>query len=79
MADEKAKEKGIREHSSSEKRTKYDAYFKMVQSRKKCSPLQEKLTTAFTQIHVSSFPQIPRGKGVYGDGKIFKETRISRS
>ncbi|GJV83812.1 hypothetical protein Tco_1523710, partial [Tanacetum coccineum] len=63
MADEKAKEKGMCEHSSSEKRTEYDAYFEMVQSRKKLSPsLQEKLTAAFTRIPVSSFPQVPRGK-----------------
>ncbi|GJQ95045.1 SNF1-related protein kinase regulatory subunit gamma-1-like protein [Tanacetum coccineum] len=74
MADEKAKEKGMCEHSSSEKRTEYDAYFEMVQSRKKLSPsLQEKLTAAFTRIPVSSFPQVPRGKVI----EILADTTIS--
>ena len=42
----------------------YDAYFDMIQSRKKLSAsLQEKLTAAFTKIPVSTFPQVARGKG----------------
>lgn len=44
----------------------YDVYFESVQSRKKLSPsLQEKLTAAFSRIPVSSFPQVPRGKGKF--------------
>ncbi|XP_071695990.1 SNF1-related protein kinase regulatory subunit gamma-1-like [Rutidosis leptorrhynchoides] len=55
-AQTKAKEK-------SDVTTEYDEYFEMVQTRKKLSPsLQEKLTTAFTRIPVSSFPPVPRGK-----------------
>lgn len=50
--------------SKSGKDESYDAYFDMVQSRKKlpCA-LQEKLTSAFTKIPVSSFPKVPGGKG----------------
>ncbi|XP_041013062.1 SNF1-related protein kinase regulatory subunit gamma-1-like [Juglans microcarpa x Juglans regia] len=41
----------------------YDAYFEKIQSRKKLPrPLQEILTNAFSDIPVSSFPQVPRGK-----------------
>lgn len=42
----------------------YDAYFEKIQSRKKLpQSLQETLTTAFAKIPVSSFPQVPSGKG----------------
>ena len=42
----------------------YSSYFDMVQSRKKLPmSLQETLTDAFARIPVSSFPQVPRGKG----------------
>ncbi|KAD3642223.1 hypothetical protein E3N88_31447 [Mikania micrantha] len=61
MSDAKteAKEKGDEKLDD----TEFDAYFEMVQSRKKLSPsLQEKLTAAFSRIPVSSFPQVPRGK-----------------
>lgn len=41
-----------------------DAYFENIQSRKKVSPaLQESLTAAFARIKVSSFPEVPGGKG----------------
>lgn len=41
-----------------------DAYFETVQSRKKLPySLQETLTTAFARIPVSSFPEVPGGKG----------------
>lgn len=41
-----------------------DAYFETIQSRKKLSAsLQETLTAAFATIPVSSFPQVPGGKG----------------
>ena len=66
MADAKSEAKS-KEKEEGEKSdvTEYDAYFDMVQSRKKLSPsLQEKLTAAFTRIPVSSFPQVPRGKGI---------------
>lgn len=44
-----------------------DEYFETVQSRKKLSPtLQESLTYAFAHIPVSSFPQVPGGKGNQG-------------
>lgn len=40
-----------------------DAYFEVIQSRKRLPlPLQESLTAAFAQIPVSSFPQVPKGK-----------------
>ncbi|KDP21218.1 hypothetical protein JCGZ_21689 [Jatropha curcas] len=40
-----------------------DAYFEMIQSRKKLpQPLQETLTSAFARIPVSSFPLVPGGK-----------------
>ncbi|XP_076948353.1 SNF1-related protein kinase regulatory subunit gamma-1-like [Bidens hawaiensis] len=56
MSDAKSKGKGG-------EKSEYDAYFELVQSRKKLSPsLQEKLTTAFSKIPVSSFPLVPRGK-----------------
>lgn len=42
----------------------FEAYFQKVQSRKKIPlALQETLTTAFARIPVSSFPQVPGGKG----------------
>lgn len=54
---EESKGKGGKDES-------YDAYFETVQSRKKLScALQEKLTSAFAQIPVSSFPKVPGGKG----------------
>lgn len=60
MSDAKTKGKEIEKSE-----TEYDAYFEMVQNRKKLShSLQEKLTAAFTKIPVSSFPQVPRGKGM---------------
>ena len=41
-----------------------DAYFEKIKSRKKLPlPLQETLTAAFARIPVSSFPQVPAGKG----------------
>lgn len=41
-----------------------DAYFERVKSRKKLpQELQETLTDAFARIPVSSFPQVPGGKG----------------
>lgn len=41
-----------------------DAYFEIVQRRKKVPrSLQENLTSAFARIPVSSFPDVPRGKG----------------
>lgn len=41
-----------------------DAYFEAIQSRKRLpSSLQESLTAAFAQIPVSSFPEVPAGKG----------------
>lgn len=44
--------------------SRYDAYFARIQSRKKLPrSLQETLTTAFANIPVSSFPQVPGGKG----------------
>lgn len=42
----------------------FDAYFETIQSRKKLpQSLQETLTTAFDKVPVSSFPQVPGGKG----------------
>ncbi|KAL2904337.1 SNF1-related protein kinase regulatory subunit gamma-1-like [Bienertia sinuspersici] len=53
----------------------YDAYFEKIQSRKKLPvSLQETLTAAFARIPVSSFPQVPGGKGVI---EISAETSIS--
>lgn len=47
------------------KNPSFSSYFDKVQSRKKLPmSLQETLTDAFTRISVSSFPQVPRGKGV---------------
>lgn len=41
-----------------------DAYFKMVECRKKLPrSLQDSLTGAFAKISVSSFPAVPGGKG----------------
>lgn len=41
-----------------------DAYFEAIQSKKKLPyALQECLTSAFAQIPVSSFPEVPGGKG----------------
>ncbi|XP_019150750.1 PREDICTED: SNF1-related protein kinase regulatory subunit gamma-1-like [Ipomoea nil] len=64
----------------------YDAYFEMVQSRKKLpQSLQESLTNAFAKIPVSSFPEVPGGQGVIeieadisvGDAvKILSESHI---
>ncbi|XP_016478130.1 SNF1-related protein kinase regulatory subunit gamma-1-like isoform X2 [Nicotiana tabacum] len=59
----------------------YDAYFEMVQSRKKLPRnLQETLTDAFAKIPVSSFPQVPGGKDAdtsIGDAvKILSESNI---
>lgn len=63
----------------------YDAYFEMVQSRKKLPRnLQETLTDAFAKIPVSSFPQVPGGKVIeidadtsIGDAvKILSESNI---
>lgn len=46
------------------KNPSFDSYFDKVQSRKKLPmSLQETLTDAFAKISVSSFPQVPRGKG----------------
>lgn len=60
MAAPKTEEKGKGKSDVSD----YDAYFDMIQSRKTLSSsLQEKLTAAFTKIPVSTFPQVPRGKG----------------
>lgn len=43
----------------------YDAYFEKAQKRKKLPRnLQETLTDAFANIPVSSFPQVPGGKGI---------------
>lgn len=43
----------------------YDAYFEMVQSRKKLPhALQESLTNAFAKIPVLSFPEVSGGKGI---------------
>lgn len=52
------------------KLTSYDAYFEMVQSRKKLPRnLQETLTDAFAKIPVSSFPQVPGGKVIEIDAE----------
>ena len=41
-----------------------DAYFENIQSRKKLpQSLQDSLTDAFASIPVSSFPELPGGKG----------------
>jgi len=41
-----------------------DAYFDVIQERKRLPfSLQESLTYAFAQIPVSSFPEVPGGKG----------------
>lgn len=43
----------------------YDAYFDKVQNRKKLPmSLQQTLTDAFATIPVSTFPQVPGGKGL---------------
>lgn len=42
-----------------------EAYFEKVQSRKKIpQSLQDTLTSAFARIPVSSFPDVPGGKGI---------------
>jgi hypothetical protein len=42
-----------------------DAYFEAIQSKKKLPlSLQESLTAAFAQIPVSSFPDVPTGRGI---------------
>ncbi|KAG6396546.1 hypothetical protein SASPL_142697 [Salvia splendens] len=74
-----------KQDSKSGKDESYDAYFDMVQSRKKlpCA-LQEKLTSAFAKIPVSSFPKVPGGKVIeiqadmsIGDAlKVLSETNI---
>lgn len=47
------------------KNPSYSCYFDKVQSTKKLPmSLQETLTDAFATISVSSFPQVPRGKGL---------------
>lgn len=74
MADAKSEAKSKEKEGEKSDVTEYDAYFEMVQSRKKLSPsLQEKLTAAFTRIPVSSFPQVPRGKVI----EILADTTIS--
>lgn len=41
-----------------------DAYFATIQARKRLPPsLQESLSSAFAHIPVSSFPEVPGGKG----------------
>ncbi|KAH6822395.1 Cystathionine beta-synthase protein [Perilla frutescens var. hirtella] len=52
-----------KQESKGKKDKGYDEYFDTVQSRKKlpCT-LQELLTSAFSQIPVSSFPKVPGGK-----------------
>lgn len=63
MADAKTESKSKAKGGEKSEVSEYDAYFEMVQSRKKLSvSLQEKLTAAFSKIPVSSFPQVPRGK-----------------
>ena len=54
----------LQENNKSSKLSSYDAYFEKIQSRKKLpKPLQETLTSAFSNIPVSSFPGVPVGKG----------------
>ncbi|XP_038693484.1 SNF1-related protein kinase regulatory subunit gamma-1-like [Tripterygium wilfordii] len=56
------------------KLTSNDAYFEIIQSRKKLPrSLQETLTAAFTAIPVSSFPLVPSGKVI----EISAETTIA--
>ncbi|XP_057810882.1 SNF1-related protein kinase regulatory subunit gamma-1-like isoform X2 [Salvia miltiorrhiza] len=74
-----------KQESKSGKDESYDAYFDTVQSRKKlpCA-LQEKLTSAFAKIPVSSFPKVPGGKVIeiqadmsIGDAvRVLSETNI---
>ncbi|XP_047959426.1 SNF1-related protein kinase regulatory subunit gamma-1-like [Salvia hispanica] len=74
-----------KQESKSGKEESFDAYFDMVQSRKKlpCA-LQEKLTSAFAKIPASSFPKVPGGKVIeiqadmsIGDAlKVLSETNI---
>lgn len=48
----------------SAKLASYDAYFERIQMRKKLPmSLQESLTAAFASVSVSSFPEVPGGKG----------------
>jgi hypothetical protein len=52
-----------------------DAYFQAIQSKKKLPlSLQESLTAAFAQIPVSSFPEVPTGRGT-----PFCETKLLKS
>ncbi|CAN4124376.1 unnamed protein product [Withania somnifera] len=58
----------IREKSS--KLSSCDAYFEMVQSKRKLShKLQDSLTAAFAKIPVSSFPRVPGGKVIEIDAE----------
>ncbi|XAR65161.1 hypothetical protein NMG60_11009174 [Bertholletia excelsa] len=53
-----------------------DAYFEMVQRRKKVPrSLQENLTSAFARIPVSSFPDVPRGKVI----EILADTTVGEA
>ncbi|GAA0160822.1 kinase modulator [Lithospermum erythrorhizon] len=70
---------------SNTSKTSCDAYFEMVQNRKKLPQnLQEPLTEAFANIPVSSFPEVPGGKVIeipadtlIGDAvKILSESNI---
>lgn len=59
MAQSKAPQEVFRNQSC-------DSYFEMVQSKKKLPmTLQESLTEAFAKVPVSSFPEVPGGKGEY--------------
>lgn len=49
-----------------------DAYFDAIQARKRLPiSLQESLTSAFAQIPVSSFPDVPGGKGTSALASIY--------
>jgi len=52
------------EFRTSNSLSKCETYFEIIQSRKKLpQSLQETLTDAFAKIPVSSFPEVPSGKG----------------
>ncbi|CAO2165347.1 unnamed protein product [Urochloa humidicola] len=56
-----------------------DAYFEAIQSKKKLPlSLQESLTSAFAQIPVSSFPEVPTGQVIEipGDTSVLEAVRI---
>ncbi|KAH7686532.1 5'-AMP-activated protein kinase gamma subunit protein [Dioscorea alata] len=56
-----------------------DSYFEAIQSRKKLPfPLQQALTSAFSQIPVSSFPDVPSGKvlEIEADTSIIDAVRV---